>query len=135
MPILIVEDNALIAMTLEATLTGAGYTVSGPAATRKRALAIAAATPPSIALLNIHLRDGSSGIDLARTLKASWGTAVIFLTGDTIDAQEHHDVAVAMLSKPCTDSALLYAVDLAARLKSGAPPAETMNTPKGLTLF
>lgn len=135
MPILIVEDNALIAMTLEATLTGAGYTVSGPAATRKRALELATAAPPRIALLNIHLRDGSSGIDLARTLKACWGTSVIFLTGDTIDAQDHRDAAIAMLSKPCTEAALLYAVDLAERLKSGSPPAETMITPKGLTLF
>ena len=135
MPILIVEDNALIAITLEATLTGAGYTVAGPVATRHRALAIAAATPPRIALLNIRLRDGSSGIDLARMLKEQWDTAVIFLTGDTIDTPEHRDAAIGMLSKPYTDEALLHAVAFAGQVKDGAAASQTSATPKGLTLF
>lgn len=135
MSILIVEDNALIAMTLEATLTGAGYTVSGPVATRQGALDLAAATPPRIALLNVRLRDGSSGLDLARTLKEQWGTAILFLTGDTVDEPAHRDAAIGILSKPYLDTTLLYAVDLAGRLKNGDALNDTSMRPKGLTIF
>ncbi len=135
MQILIVEDNALIAMSLETTLTAAGYTVTGPAATRQRALAVAEATPPRIALLNIRLRDGSSGIELARTLKETWGTAVIFLTGDTIDTPERRDAAIGMLSKPHTDEALLQAVAFAGHIQDGDAAAQTIPIPKGLTIF
>lgn len=135
MTILIVEDNALIAMTLEATLTDAGYKISGPAASTKRALEIAEATPPHIALLNIRLSDGGSGVTLARTLKQRWGTAVIFLTGDVIDEPEDRAVAVGVLSKPCTDHALLCAVDVARRIKKGETPEARTAVPKGLTIF
>ncbi len=134
MTILIAEDNALIAMTVESTLSDAGYTVLGPAASTERAIAIAERTPPRIALMNIELRDGSSGIELARTLKRRWGTTVIFVTGQVADAREHRDVAIGFLSKPCTDEALLATVLIADRIIAGEKP-DRATFPKGLEIF
>ena len=135
MTILLVEDNALIAMTLEATLTEAGYKVAGPAASAKRAIEFAEAAPPHVALLNIRLSDGGSGVDLARTLKQRWGTAVIFLTGDMIDEPQDRAVAIGVLSKPCTDEALLSAVDFARQTVKGETRDTMTTVPKGLTIF
>jgi DNA-binding response OmpR family regulator len=134
MTILIVEDNALIAMTVEATLSEAGYNVLGPVASADRAIAIAERIPPRIALMNIELRDGSSGLELARTLKRRWGTTVIFVTGQVPDAREHRDVAIGFLSKPCTDEALLATIEIADRIIAGEKP-DRAGFPKGLEIF
>lgn len=69
MTILIAEDNALIAMTLESALSDAGYIVLGSASSVERAVEIATQTPPQLALMNIPPRNGGSGIELARGLK------------------------------------------------------------------
>jgi DNA-binding response OmpR family regulator len=134
MTILIVEDNALIAMTVETTLSDAGYKVLGPAASTDRAIAIAESTPPRIALMNIELRDGSSGVELARTLKRRWGTTVIFVTGQVADAREHRDVAIGFLSKPCSDEALLATIRIADQIILGEKP-DRAAFPKGLEIF
>jgi DNA-binding response OmpR family regulator len=134
MTILIVEDNALIAMTVEATLSEAGYTVLGPAASTDRAIEIAERIPPRIALMNIELRDGSSGIELARTLKQRGGTTVIFVTGQVADAREHRSVAIGFLAKPCTDEALLATIKIADRIIAGEKP-DRAAFPKGLEIF
>jgi DNA-binding response OmpR family regulator len=134
MAILIVEDNALIAMTLEATLNQAGYTVLGPAPSAARALQVAAETPPRIALLNIHLRGDGDGAGLARALKERWGTTVIFHTGQATDARRHRAFAIGVLAKPCSDEALLAAVRFADGLIRGEPEDRAV-LPKGLEIF
>ncbi len=68
MRILIVEDEALIAVVLADSLEGAGHEVMGPASTMAEALALCEALRPELALLDINLRDGSSGVDVARAL-------------------------------------------------------------------
>jgi DNA-binding response OmpR family regulator len=134
MTVLIVEDNALIAMTVEATLSEAGYKVLGPAPSTERAIAIAEQIPPRIALLNMQLQDGSSGVELARTLKQRWGTTVIFLTGQAVEARELRGVAIGFLAKPCTDEALLATITIVDQIIAGEKP-DRATFPKGLQIF
>ena len=63
MRVLIVEDEALIAMALADSLEDAGHEVVGPAATMAEALALCEGAPPELAVLDINLRDGSNGVD------------------------------------------------------------------------
>jgi two-component system, response regulator PdtaR len=56
--VLIVEDEFLIAMHLEAMLDRYGAHVLGPAATVKEALRLLERERPDVALLDVHLRDG-----------------------------------------------------------------------------
>ena len=65
---LIVEDQALIGMSLEAYLEDAGYDVVGPFMRRAQALAWLEANTPELAVLDVMLPDGSS-VDLARELR------------------------------------------------------------------
>jgi two-component system, response regulator PdtaR len=55
MRILIVEDEPLIAASIDWELRDAGYEVIGPAADAAHALALARATRPDLALVDINL--------------------------------------------------------------------------------
>lgn len=56
--ILIVEDEFLIAMDLEVILRRHGWLIMGPAATVTEALRLLQTALPSVAILDVTLRDG-----------------------------------------------------------------------------
>jgi DNA-directed RNA polymerase specialized sigma24 family protein/CheY-like chemotaxis protein len=78
--ILIIEDEPLIAMDIEEMVTSLGHRVVGTARTHKEALALFAKTRPKMVLADIHLADGSSGIDAVNEILASASMPVIFIT-------------------------------------------------------
>src|SRR5919199_4150931 len=61
MVILLVEDDFLIAMTMQDALEAVGYKVVGPAATVAEALRLVETRRPDLALVDITLRGGDSG--------------------------------------------------------------------------
>jgi DNA-binding response OmpR family regulator len=128
MPILVVEDEALIAMTLERILSDAGFIVQGLASTRDGAMEMAERHPPDIAFVNVRLRDGYTGVALARALREQFGTTVFFASGQSLDASDSQDAAAAgYLTKPYTPEAILAAVGIANGIrckKRFAPRAE-----------
>jgi DNA-directed RNA polymerase specialized sigma24 family protein len=78
--ILIIEDEALIALDLEALVEKLGHNVIGIARTRTEASTIAQAHPPGLILADIQLADGSSGLDAVNDLLNSFAVPVIFIT-------------------------------------------------------
>jgi CheY-like chemotaxis protein len=78
--VLIIEDEPIIAMDIEAVVQDLGHTVVGIADTRDRAVAMAKAERPDIVLADIQLADGSSGIDAVRDILGEFATPVIFIT-------------------------------------------------------
>lgn len=134
MKILLVEDEILIALTLEMTLSDAGYTVLGPVATVKRALELLQHDIPDLALVDINLRGGGSGIELARELGTRWLVPVLFMSGQRTQALANQDLAVGFMGKPNTTAAVLAAVRVVQHLlekRQSPPPAR----PPGLELF
>lgn len=104
--ILVVEDDALIAMELEERLQDMGYDVVGPAATVADAREAIAATRPDAALLDSNL-GGVSSTDLAAGLAAD-GVPVAFCTGyDTIRNLPPLLQHAPILTKPIADADLL----------------------------
>ncbi len=65
---MIVEDQALIGMSLEAYLEDAGFEVAGPFLTCADALEWLEHNTPEVAVLDVSLRDGSS-LPIAHALK------------------------------------------------------------------
>ncbi len=101
MRILIVEDEALIAWMLADSLEGGGHDVMGPAGTMAEALALCEATPPpELALLDVNLRDGSNGVDVARAFFARWGVLSIFASGQMMEARRHGTSRSATSASP-----------------------------------
>jgi DNA-directed RNA polymerase specialized sigma24 family protein len=78
--ILIIEDEPLIAMDLEALVEGLGHRVTGVARTRSEAVKLAASKRPGLILADIQLADGSSGLDAVNDLLKSFEVPVIFIT-------------------------------------------------------
>jgi CheY-like chemotaxis protein len=78
--ILIIEDEPLIAMDLEALVEGLGHNVTGVARTRTEAVKLAASKQPGLILADIQLADGSSGLDAVNDLLKAFEVPVIFIT-------------------------------------------------------
>lgn len=78
--VLIIEDEPLISMQLEALVCDLGHEVVGTAATRTQALEIFNETPAGLILADIQLADGSSGIDAVEDLLQIADVPVIFIT-------------------------------------------------------
>ncbi len=133
MRILVVEDEVLIAWMLADSLEGAGHEVVGPAATMAEALALCeAAPPPELAVLDINLRDGSSGVDLARALMERWGVPSIFASAQAVEARHARDIALGCVRKPYAPETVLRGVEVAREVMGGRQPGPV---PAGFELF
>jgi two-component system, response regulator PdtaR len=112
--VLVVEDEALIAMDVEAQLADAGCVVVGIAATLRQAQAIAACGLPDVAVVDLNLLDGKTGLAVAEHLSAVWGCGIVMATANP-EAVRDAPFVQRTLPKPYRDAALLEAVAAAAR--------------------
>ena len=78
--ILIGDDEALVAMDLEARLKQLGYTICGRAGTAEKALELVEQHLPYLVMMDIVLKGKMDGIDAAEVIRDKWGIPVIFLT-------------------------------------------------------
>lgn len=78
--VLIIEDEPIIALDLEALVRDLGHDIAGVAATRSEAIALAKASRPGLVLADVRLADGSSGIDAVADILTSFDVPVIFIT-------------------------------------------------------
>lgn len=81
--ILIVEDEALVALANAETLQIVGYEVIGVAANHEEALEAAAESRPDLVLMDIRLKGSVDGIETARVLKERYGCRIVFVTGQS----------------------------------------------------
>lgn len=129
--LLIAEDEALVALVLRDALTDAGYLVLDLTTRHGEAVAVAKASSPDLALVNIHLADGDDGIALAEQLHGL-AIPVVFISGQTCRARSAATVAIASMPKPYEAEDMVKAVDyLLARLKGPT----TVKAPGGLEVF
>lgn len=78
--VLIIEDEAVIAMDLSDLITAAGHEVCAMETTASGAVAAAKRERPDLVLADIQLADNSSGIDAVKEILASFNVPVIFIT-------------------------------------------------------
>ncbi|MBN9080820.1 MAG: response regulator [Rhizobiales bacterium 62-17] len=78
--ILIIEDEPFIAFDLQALVEDLGHNVVNVARTHKEAVSAAKMHKPGLILADIHLADGSSGLDAVNEILASFEAPVIFIT-------------------------------------------------------
>ena len=132
MVILVVEDEALVALVLELALVHAGHEVLGPAADEGGALRLAGERRPGLALVDIRLRRGDDGVRLARALKARWAVPCLFLSGQTVQARAAGDAALGLIGKPYDPDEVVEAVAAVGELLAGRRP---VRLPPRLELF
>jgi CheY-like chemotaxis protein len=78
--VLIIEDEPIIAMDLEAMVIDLGHSVRGIARTHQEAIAAIAGRAPGIVLADIQLADGSSGLEAVNEILAAGDVPVVFIT-------------------------------------------------------
>lgn len=117
--IAVIEDEALVAMLIEDQLTAAGHDVVGAADSYKEAVRLVAETSPDLALVDVQLADGSSGLEVADTL-AALGVPCLFATGNC--PAEAGAKAIGCLHKPFSAADLMGAISAVTMVLKGSIP-------------
>jgi len=119
--ILIVEDDALLAMELETLLQDWNYRVVGPAATVQAALTLISDNRLDAALLDVNLSDGTV-FPLADVLDAA-GVPFVLVTGHSPDVVPNAHRHRGYVTKPFSETQLLGAISsaIAANIPSRPP--------------
>ena len=128
--ILVVEDEALVAMLIEDALTLYEHKVVGVADNVAAAMMIAMREPIDLALCDIRLADGDSGVEVAARLGAV-GIPSLYLSGNCPPITDN-PMVVGYMAKPFPTAALGRAVIAAHAVAHGCQPQAM---PTGMQLY
>ena len=114
--VLIVEDQALIALHLEQLVTEAGHRVVGIAFDPQEARKLARDERPDFAFVDMRLRNGTSGLEVVRHLREAYDIPAIIVSAN-LDARAKQEVAafrpIALVGKPFRPETIIAAIRLA----------------------
>jgi len=133
MQVLIVEDDPLMGLDLREELLDAGYSVVGPAVDEVEALRLAQDARPRVAVVDINLRGGNEGLEVARRLRQDHGVATVFVSGERDAALRNADAAFGYLPKPYRSQDVVAAIEIVADLGAGGQPRRP--PPASMELF
>jgi CheY-like chemotaxis protein len=130
--VLVVEDEALLLLQLAMTIEEEGHDVIGTAMTSGEAIALAGHLDPDIAFIDLQLLDGPTGLDVARFLRASHRTIVIFITANANRIPLDYEGAAGIVSKPFSQAGITEAIRFVEECVRRPPPH--LPVPKELKL-
>ncbi len=107
--VLIIEDDALVALDLEAIFTRLGHRVVQIAATENDAVSAARTHAPDLMTVDIRLREGTGTAAVSRIL-AERPVPHLYVTGSPVELLDRNAVLVP---KPFSRRTLLAAVERA----------------------
>jgi PAS domain S-box-containing protein/putative nucleotidyltransferase with HDIG domain len=115
--ILVVEDEAIVALGIQSNLERLGYEVAGRAGTGHEALALAEAARPDLVLMDVMLEGGGmDGIDTALELRERFNLPVVYLSAvtdeKTLDRAKRSG-PFGYITKPFRDHELALTIEVA----------------------
>ncbi|MBP2029793.1 CheY-like chemotaxis protein [Methanohalophilus levihalophilus] len=114
--ILIVEDEAIVAMVIKKRLLSLGYVVSGVAASGNEAITRVEGTYPDLILMDILLKGDMDGIEAAGIIKERFNVPIVFLTAHSDDKTLERAKQVdpyGYIIKPFTEKDLSATIEIA----------------------
>jgi DNA-binding LytR/AlgR family response regulator len=124
--ILLVEDEAVLALDLTDILEAEGYTVVGPVASGPEALDLFRQQPVDLLLCDVRLQGPWDGIETARRLLAERQVPLVYLTAladrSTL-MRALETTPAAYLTKPVSVASLRAAVEVARHAAGNVAPA------------
>jgi two-component system cell cycle sensor histidine kinase/response regulator CckA len=84
--ILIVEDERIVAMDLQQTLSGFGYDAFGIASSCEEALAKASEKGPDLVLMDIRIKGDVDGIGAAELIRTQFDIPIVYITAHADEA-------------------------------------------------
>jgi CheY-like chemotaxis protein len=109
--ILIIEDEIFVALDIERVLLDCGYDVGGIAMDREEAMDLAEGC--TLALVDINLRDGRTGPQIAADLYAVYGIRSVFVTANPAQIGTPPTGALGYVCKPFDCNMLSSAIEWA----------------------
>ena len=109
--VLVIEDDALIALLLSELLAGMGHDVCATAASEAEAVSAATRYDPDLMIVDARLGRGSGGSAVEEILRAG-PLAHVFISGDAETVRVRKPDAV-VVRKPFREAELARAIDMA----------------------
>ena len=107
--VLVVEDETLVALDIEIAIEDAGMRVAGHAIRGSEAIALANAHRPDLALVDLQLLDGPTGITVAKHI-ITHGGMVVFVTANRSALPPDLAGACGVIGKPFAGAGLVAAL-------------------------
>ncbi len=127
--VLIVEDEFLVAVNLQAVIEDLGYATVGIAADKPSALSMAD-DGPDVALVDLNLRDGPTGPEIGAML-SRLGVSVLYVTANPRMLGDGIPGTLGVMTKPCQFDDMREGLNYVINRRKGVPVAP----PPGLTPF
>lgn len=108
--VLIVEDEVLLANELEYVVETSGAKPVGHAMTSPEAIEMARQTRPDLALVDVHLADGPTGVVAAREMTDHCGAIVLFITANLRRLPDDFAGACGVMTKPYSEHQIRQAI-------------------------
>ena len=132
MEVLIVEDEMLLAMDIEAIVEDTGHHVLAGAASLQDVKALPEDLNPQLAFVDMHLALNSNGTDVCEYILAHWPDAlVIFVTANVSKIPADYAGAHGVIAKPFSHAGVVNAINYLANLLFDPPPS----TPRPASLI
>jgi CheY-like chemotaxis protein len=111
---LIVDDEVIFALNMEADMQELGFDVCDLAANGHQATTLAMSNQPDVVLMDVNLEGGREGIEVARWLHELCDVPIVFVTGcldpDTLARIKKRVPGARVLTKPVFRDRLADAV-------------------------
>jgi len=124
MNILIVEDEMLLAMDIEAMVEDSGHHVLAEATSLRDVRGLPDDLNPQLAFVDIHLADGSNGLDVCLYIRAHWPDAlIVFVTANVSMIPTDFSGAHGAIAKPFSHAGVVNAINYLADGMFDPPPS------------
>ena len=124
MGILIVEDEVLLAMDLEAIIEDNGHRVVGEAASLRDVQALGDNVDPQLAFVDMQLADGTNGLEVCRLIQQRWPAAlIVFVTANISKIPPDFAGGHGAIAKPFSHSGIVNALNYLAEGVFDPPPS------------
>ncbi len=138
--VLLVEDQYLIARQLEAIVESAGHIVIGIATSQQEACSLATEHAPDLAIVDVSLSDGPTGLETAYFINQNCGAKVVFATANVRRLPADFCGAIGVVEKPFTRLGMVSVVNyVASQIHAGfrqmTKPESLLLSPKYVELW
>jgi CheY-like chemotaxis protein len=122
--VLIVEDEALLAMDVESMVEDCGHVVVGEATSLYDVEALDADIDPDLAFVDMHLARGTNGLDVCSLIQKRWaGAIIIFVTANPAKVPPDFAGAHGVIAKPFSRNGFMSAIHYIGEGLINPPPS------------
>lgn len=121
--VLLIEDEALLVLDMEAMVEDAGHRMVAEAASWEELAALADDLAPDVVFVDLQLAHGTNGLDVCHLIRQRWRDAlIVFVTANPAQIPFDYCGAHGVIAKPFSRSGLLAAMRYIADGVCHSPP-------------